>query len=213
MSQADFGRAILLFVAFLFSICFHEFAHAWMAARKGDQTARLMGRLTLNPVAHADLIGTIVLPLMGLFGMAVFGWAKPVPVNPRNLKKPRSDMFWIAAAGPGSNLLLALAGSFGVALSYALQLQVPGVFKFLEGFIVINLLLCFFNLIPLHPLDGGKIIARFLPENVNQKLEEMQLYSGILLLVLFITGSLQFLMYPVQFTYVFMKGLAEGFIP
>ena len=212
MSQADFGRAILMFVAFLFSICFHEFAHAWMAARRGDNTAKLMGRLTLNPVAHADILGTVILPLLGLMGATVFGWAKPVPVNPRNLARPRSDMFWIAAAGPGSNLILAFVGALLVPLCLNLKIELAAVYVFLQGFISVNLALCFFNLIPLHPLDGGKIAARFMPEAWNQKLEELQNYSSIFLLVLFVSGATSFLFYPVRITYNFLIGMAEGLI-
>lgn len=213
MSQADFGRAILLFVAFLFSICFHEFAHAWMALRRGDNTAQMMGRLTLNPVAHADLLGTIILPLIGMLGFAVFGWAKPVPVNPRNLHNPKNDMFWVAAAGPGSNLILAFLGVFFLAITYQLQLQVSAVYMFLEGFIYINLILCFFNLIPLHPLDGGKIFARFLPDSINQKLEEMQSYSMIILLFLLLAGGGKYLLVPVLATRNLMMQIVQLFIP
>lgn len=213
MSQLDIGGAVIKFVAFLFSICFHECAHAWMAYRKGDNTAQLMGRLSLNPVVHADLIGTIVLPIMGLFGAMVFGWAKPVPVNPRNLKNTRMDMFWIAAAGPGSNFLLALFGSFCLVLGAHFFVPAKVFYEFFKFFILINLILCFFNLIPLHPLDGGKILARFLPENLNRKLEEMQGYSMIILLALFVVGALKYVSIPVFYTYNLMINMAESFIP
>src|SRR5690606_16730988 len=104
----------IFFVPFLFSLCVHEFAHGWVALKRGDHTARMMGRLTLNPMAHADMIGTFILPLASLFmGSPIFfGWAKPVPVDARNLKNPRTDMFWVAFAGPLSNVLMAFLGAF-----------------------------------------------------------------------------------------------------
>lgn len=213
MSQPDYGRIIIMFVAFLFSICFHEFAHAWVAYKRGDNTAKLMGRLTLNPVAHADILGTIVLPLMGMFGFAVFGWAKPVPVNPSNLRDQKNDMFWVAAAGPGSNLLLAFLGTIGLVIAYQTQFTVEVAYVFLRSFIFINLILCFFNLIPLHPLDGGKIIGRFLPEAANRKLEEIQPYSMMVLLFVLLAGGGSVLMYPVQWTMRLMLGIVEVFIP
>jgi Zn-dependent protease len=109
----EIGHKLALFyVPFLFALCFHEFAHGWIAKTRGDNTAELMGRLTLNPMAHADMIGTFALPIMAIvFSVPIFfGWAKPVPVNIRNLKNPRVDMFWIALAGPASNILLAVLG-------------------------------------------------------------------------------------------------------
>ena len=103
-------RAMIFFVPFLFALCFHEYAHGWVAKLRGDNTAQTMGRLTMNPLVHMDLVGTLILPMMAILnpGMGIFfGWAKPVPVNERNLKNPRIDMFWIALAGPASNLFLA----------------------------------------------------------------------------------------------------------
>ena len=109
--------AVKYFIPFLFALCFHEYAHGWVAKLRGDRTAEIMGRLTLNPLAHADMIGTVILPLVSIVsGIPFFGWAKPVPVDARNLKNPKVDMFWIAAAGPLSNLLLALIGALGLGL-------------------------------------------------------------------------------------------------
>jgi Zn-dependent protease len=196
----------LYFVPFLFSLSFHEFAHGWMAKRKGDNTADLMGRLTLNPMAHADLWGTFILPLASIFmrvGMNVsvgfFGWAKPVPVNTRNLKNPKNDMFWIALAGPASNMFLAIIASLIYILMVS-AISPEGNNKlyadFLFSFVRINLLLCFFNLLPLHPLDGGKILERFLPYKANQFLENnMLLLNGILIVGLML-GFFRFLAYP-----------------
>src|SRR6185436_15011255 len=103
-------RVAIIYIPFLFALCFHEFAHGWVAKMRGDNTAEQLGRLTLNPIAHADLIGTFILPVSAIvFGIPIFfGWAKPVPVNIRNLKNIRTDMFWIALAGPASNIFLAV---------------------------------------------------------------------------------------------------------
>lgn len=193
------------FVPFLFALCFHEFAHGWVARRRGDRTAEMMGRLTLNPMAHADPIGTFFLPIMAVITqIPLFGWAKPVPVDERNLKNPRVDMFWIAFAGPLSNVLLAFigAGVLGVFLSFyqaEWQAQSQGVSTLVEVgimFIQVNIFLAVFNMIPLHPLDGGKVLARFLPHNANRWLEERQGMTSILLLVLFISGGLRIIAEP-----------------
>lgn len=181
------------YTCFLFSLTFHEFAHAWMAKRKGDNTAELMGRLTMNPFSHMDLLGTLILPLSGYLGNAyAFGWAKPVPVNQRNLRKPKFDMMWVSLAGPLSNLLLATLGAllcawlsvFGSSLNTSqMSLQ-----QFSFQFVVVNLMLCLFNLIPIHPLDGSHIIEPFLPRPWVRFLEDHQMHFNIALIVLFITG-------------------------
>lgn len=195
------GTALLYFVPFLFALCFHEYAHGWMARRKGDRTAELMGRLTLNPMAHADLIGTVVLPLMALlFKFPFFGWAKPVPVNERNLKNPKQDMFWIALAGPLSNILLAFIATFLFVIwaqFRPIQVSGNGVEELLKVFITINLFLAVFNLIPLHPLDGGKVLARFLPDQLNSTLEANQQMTMFILMGLMFTGVLRYLAEPV----------------
>ncbi len=198
----------LFIVPFLFAICFHEWAHGWTAKKKGDNTAEILGRLTLNPAAHIDILGTLVIPSLALwFGWPLFGWAKPVPVNPRNLKNVKNDMFWIAAAGPLSNILLAFVGS-GVlylllhapfpAKTDTLMNYYQPLSMMLVFFIKINLVLAFFNLLPLHPLDGGKILARFLPTHVNHYLENHQGTSAIVLLCLAVTGGLTFIYFPVN---------------
>ncbi len=206
------GRLAGMFIPFLFALSFHEFAHGWVAQKKGDNTAQLMGRLTLNPFAHADLVGTFILPIMSvLTGWALFGWAKPVPVNVRNLKNPKSDMFWIALAGPLSNLLLAVVGGvLLVALSHLLG-NTPttrAIAEMLAFFIFINMLLCLFNLIPLHPLDGGKILARIIPESWNRALEEHQMTLQVVLIGFFLLGGFQFLAEPPRHMVSFFLRLA-----
>ncbi len=203
------------FIPFLFALCFHEYAHGWVARRRGDNTAEMMGRLTMNPIAHMDLIGTLILPLVSivLATPIFFGWAKPVPVNTRNLKNPRVDMFWIALAGPVSNILLAVVGAFLIALvakyfmaaSYA-----SGLIEILKTFIVTNLFLAVFNILPLHPLDGGKVLARFLPAQINYKLEQNEHITSMILMALVLTGVLRVLAVPVIWSYNQLVTLALG---
>lgn len=199
------------YVPFLFALCFHEFSHGFIAKKKGDNTAELMGRLTMNPLAHADIIGTVVLPIAGILagigGMNgghgfIFGWAKPVPVNGRNLSHPKQDMSWIAAAGPLSNLLLAFISTFLFVIAGLLLKDastVSAVQTLLGNFIVINVLLCVFNLIPLHPLDGGKILERFIPNRWNDVLEQNQATLQIMLIVFFVVGGFAILQGPMLF--------------
>lgn len=194
-----------IYILVLFSLCVHEYAHGMVAKFRGDLTAQVMGRLTLNPLAHADLMGTLILPITTAMAFGVpFGWAKPVPVNSRNLKNPKVDMFWIAAAGPGSNLILALLGvgalvslqRWGSELEIALTL-----FKMLQIFIGANLFLAVFNLIPFHPLDGGKIVARFIPPQWDDKLEQNQMLISMLIMVFIFTIGGKILGVPVDYIY------------
>jgi Zn-dependent protease len=192
MDTSVIPQVLTAFIPFLFALCAHEYAHGWVANKLGDPTAKLMGRLTLNPMAHADPIGTIALPLIGMFThVPLIGWAKPVPVNSRNLRNQKTGMFWVASAGPGSNLIMGMFGAIGYELARKYGGSSGFFLEMSANFLMINLWLAVFNLIPLAPLDGAKIFDIFLPANVSRKLEEMQMYSGILLLVLFVTGILQ----------------------
>ena len=204
------ARFFVYFIPFLFALSFHEFAHGWVAKLKGDNTASYMGRLTLNPLAHADPIGTIALPLLAIAtGFPFFGWAKPVPVDERNFKNPRNDMFWVALAGPLSNILLASVGAMLLGLSLHFELSAANraaSIEFLQAFVFINLFLAFFNLLPFHPLDGGKVFARFLPAQANRFLEEHQVTFSYLLLGIFILGGFRYLAIPVyQFAQLLFK--------
>ncbi len=203
----------LRFIPFLFALCFHEYAHGLVAKLRGDNTAELEGRLTMNPIAHMDFFGTFLLPILSIIfpSPIFFGWAKPVPVNVRNLKHPVKDMFWIALAGPLSNIFLAFVGAgviyllnhFGGGLSVQMIL-----IKIFMLFIQTNLFLAVFNMIPLHPLDGGKVLARFLPRELNYKLEQNEHLSGIILIALIFTGVISFLAYPVFMLYTWLLLLA-----
>lgn len=209
MGDMDFlelgAKVGMYFVPFLFALCFHEFAHGWVARLKGDRTAEMMGRLTLNPMAHLDILGTVILPLAAIiFGLPFFGWAKPVPINSRNLKHPREDMFWISLAGPLSNILLAIVAAVLVIPIVIIGFGEKGVgsalTEMLKIFILINLFLAFFNLIPLHPLDGAKVISRFLPARWNIWLDQNQSMLSWLLFMMFLMGGFRFLTGPVYWT-------------
>lgn len=207
-------RVIMFFIPFLFALCFHEFAHGWMARRFGDNTAEVMGRLTLNPMAHADPIGTFALPLFAIVvpGMPLFGWAKPVPVNPRNLDRPKQDMFWIALAGPLSNMLLFVIGLAVFAVVYHQMFFIPSnnLLSMILMFLRLNLYLAFFNLLPMHPLDGGKVIARFLPPKWDLWLEEKQGILQMVLLLMVIFGVLGILALPVEWIVRESVGLVQS---
>lgn len=200
---------VLLFMpGFLFSLSFHEAAHGYVANLKGDSTAKLAGRVTLNPLPHMDFIGTLLLPIFGmLFGGFLFGWGIPVPVNYRNLKNLKKDAMWIAAAGPISNLVLAfgfsllIRGYFIVAPALALSTgkiyAIEMIGKALQDVFVLNLALCFFNLIPIEPLDGGKILFGILPTKMGWVVERFTArYGYLILLVLIFTGTLRYILWP-----------------
>jgi len=206
MEIADTIRqAALIAVPLLLAITFHEAAHGWMADRKGDPTARLMGRVTFNPLPHIDPMGSVVVPLglMLLGSPFVFGWAKPVPVNFNALRRPRIDMAWVAVAGPGANLILALICGvlFHLALALnpalALALRYPALAQggldaslwvpllaMLKFGVQINILLMLFNLIPLPPLDGGRIMVGLLPRVQSALLARVEPYGMVILLLL-----------------------------
>lgn len=194
-------RAVVLIcvvVILFFSIILHEIAHGLMAERHGDPTARIMGRITLNPLPHIDPIGTIFLPgimiIMNLFGGAVpiFGWAKPIPINPRNLNDPKKDMMWVGFSGPGTN--------FAIAFFLALLYRVLGTPDTLAGVILfygttINLFLAFFNLIPIPPLDGSRILSGILPERYSFRLAQIEPFGFIILIFLLVGGVLNYLFF------------------
>lgn len=196
---------IFQIIVLLFSVVVHEVAHGLMALRLGDHTARLAGRLTLNPISHIDPIGSVIVPLVLALipGSVVFGWAKPVPYNPYNLKNPKSGGAWIAAAGPATNF--ALAAVFAVALRF-FGSAVPGMGELMQIVIVINLALGVFNLIPIPPLDGSKILFSVLPRGSEKAQIFLEKYGFIILLILIFSG-LNFLSPMVEFLFRAFVGL------
>ena len=204
MPDIDFARVFIQFIVLLFSLTVHETAHAWTASRLGDQTARLLGRVSLNPVVHADPIGTVLFPLLGMIsGFPLIGWAKPVPVNVRNLKNGRRDYVLVAAAGPASNLLLAVLASISLGLITVspMRLGEPNVSaplaSLLSTAIITNVLLAVFNMIPIPPLDGGNVLGGLLPRSLGARYDAlMRPYGFILLYALLLTRGFDYLVVP-----------------
>lgn len=186
------------FIPAILGIILHEIAHGWAAKKCGDPTAQIMGRLTLNPVPHIDPVGLAVFGLTSLTGSFIFGWAKPVPVNPRLFRHAKRDMMLVALAGPCTNFLLALA--FGILLFVSVRwLPFPSwqdniAYRFLlstcEAGVYINFGLGWLNLIPVPPLDGSKILAYFLPRQWSWRFMDLGRYGFIILVVLLVTGLL-----------------------
>lgn len=183
----------------LFAITVHEVAHGWTARRFGDRTAEMLGRLTLNPVKHIDPIGTIVVPLaLLMMGGFIFGWAKPVPVAQQNLRNPRRDMILVAAAGPVSNLVMALI--WAVIAKLALMINIPWASEPLAlmgaAGVIINIVLAVLNLLPVPPLDGGRVVSNLLPPRASDKFDRLEPYGLLILLALLATGVLASIIGP-----------------
>lgn len=189
-----------LFLIMVMSLSVHEAAHAWTANRLGDPTARMLGRLTLNPLSHIDWIGTVLFPLLAIYsGLPILGWAKPVPVNMHNLRAPRRDFAVVAVAGPASNILLAvgIAGILTV-LGGASSLLSWSVTSVLAQAVWLNVLLAVFNMLPVPPLDGGNVLAGVAPEPVARLVDQLRPYGFILVYVLLLSGVLGAIVFPVQ---------------
>lgn len=202
MNEEDILKAITIWaLPVLLAITLHEAAHGWAALRFGDHTARIQGRISMNPLRHVDLVGTVILPIVLLvIGGFMFGWAKPVPVDPRNFRKPRQHMAWVAAAGPASNLVMA---AFWMLM---LSLAVHGLNQTWIGYplslmaqagVTINLILMVLNLVPLPPLDGGRVLVGMLKPALALKYARIEPYGIWILLALIFSGVLGWLLWPV----------------
>ena len=196
----DIISSIIGFGIVLVALTIHEAAHAWTADRLGDPTARQLGRISLNPIVHIDPIGTLLLPALAAYsGLPIIGWAKPVPVDISRLRHHRRDFMIVAAAGPLSNIAQAVvcAGLFHIAIEVVSgQGSPPVTLEILRQAVVINLLLAFFNLIPIPPLDGGNVLAGLVPERAAQVIDTMRQFGFILLYVLMFSGILTELIIP-----------------
>jgi Zn-dependent protease len=179
----DLKSIIPFAIAILYALTIHEFFHAWTANKLGDPTAKMQGRLTLNPLAHLDPVGTIC------FIIAHFGWGKPVPVNPAYFKHPRRDDVLVSAAGPISNIISALFFGLTFQLLYKFTGVPSDLFEVLKQLILINLILAFFNFIPLYPLDGSHILKGFLPRNMLSGYESVCRYGPFILLGVILLGN------------------------
>jgi Zn-dependent protease len=204
MPDADLSSFIRVLsvaaIPVLFGITVHEVAHGWMARHFGDRTAELLGRLTLNPVKHIDPLGTIVVPLfLLLMGGFVFGWARPVPVNARAMRNPKRNMVAVAAAGPAANLVMACGWVIVFRLAEAIPVA-PAATAFVERMAAIglsfNVLLMIFNLLPVPPLDGGRVLRGLLPEALGRRLDVIEPYGLIIIFALLALGVLNQILAP-----------------
>jgi Zn-dependent protease len=203
LQHLDFAGIFISFIVLLFSLTVHEMAHAWTADRFGDPTARLLGRVSLNPMVHADPIGTVLFPLISLVsGAVLIGWAKPVPVTVRYLRHPRRDYMLVAAAGPVSNLVLAIFSAILLAL-VPISPQTLGesnvsvpIATFLTRLVSLNVLLAVFNLLPIPPLDGGNVLAGLLPANLAAQFNKLRPYGFIMLYALILSGGFEMIVLP-----------------
>ena len=204
-------------IPILAAIVFHEVAHGWVAFRLGDPTAARMGRLTLNPISHIDLFGTVILPLLLVIAHApfLFGYAKPVPVNFQNLRNPKRDMIWVALAGPATNIILALVSYLLLKILVSLDLPRDGslastivipLIYMLHASASINIVLAVFNTFPIPPLDGGRVLVGLLPEPYSTTVARVEPYGFLIIVVLLMSHLLDAVLFPlVRFVDLFLR--------
>ncbi len=203
MDVSNLVQLIALYaIPAIFAITLHEAAHGYAARHFGDPTAYQAGRISLNPIRHIDPIGTLLIPAVVLFasgGKFAFGWAKPVPVNFGMLRNPKRDMLWVAAAGPGANLFMAVLWALLFKFTAVMPVNYfsEPALRMAEGGIIINLVLMVLNLFPLPPLDGGRIAVSLLPHRLAYQFSRVEPYGMIILMVLLFTGVLGAVMLPI----------------
>ncbi len=219
LRHIDVVSILIQFVVLLFSLSIHEASHAWMADRCGDYTARYLGRVTLNPIAHMDPLGTLLFPLLQFItGFPLIGWAKPVPINSVHLRNPHRDQILVSLAGPGANLIAGTASfvllaalkhtsslSYAIIINLIYNMRIPQESSILVPLLamlffafVINLALAFFNLIPIPPLDGHWILYELLPYNAARALARVSSYGILILYALMFMGLFSFVFLPVR---------------
>ena len=216
------GKIAIFALPVIFAITLHEAAHGYVARYFGDMTAAAAGRVTLNPLKHIDPIGTVLVPLAILLtskllggGMILFGWAKPVPVNFGNLRRPKQDMLWVAAAGPGVNFVMAVFWALMIQLGHALGNDFVSAPLMLMGAagVFINVILMALNLIPLPPLDGGRIAVSLLPMKQAMQFSRLEPYGLFILLGLLFTGILGIILWPLISLFIGLVALVTGLEP
>ncbi|MGB1541647.1 MAG: site-2 protease family protein [Cycloclasticus sp.] len=195
------GRIAIWILPVVFAITVHEVAHGWVASKLGDHTAKNLGRLTLNPINHMDLVGTVIVPGVLLFlGGFIFGWAKPVPVNWTNLNNPKRDMVYVAMAGPLANFFMAIGWGILMKIGYLLGssnefFSLPLIYMGYAG-VFINAVLMMLNLLPILPLDGGRILAGLLPSKISLEFSKSERFGFPILIVIIAMGWLSNLLGP-----------------
>ena len=199
INQLDITSLLIVLGVVLGSLTVHEWAHAWTANHLGDPTARLLGRVSFNPVVHIDPIGTVILPLFAALTTGfVFGWAKPVPVNVSQLGHPKRDFMIVAAAGPASNIAIAIVAAMAFRAFGGIEAMAEPVNRFLYLVVSLNVLLAVFNMIPLPPLDGGNVLAGLLPDSYAPVINGLRQYGFLILLALIVTGTVRTVVGPIS---------------
>jgi Zn-dependent protease len=192
----DFQTLLIYIIPLLFAITLHEAAHGWVASKLGDHTARMMGRVTLDPTKHIDPIGTIAIPLVLLLSSSgfIFGWAKPVPINFNALRSGKNGMIWVALAGPGANMFMAICWLF--VMIVAIKMNIAVLIEMGRVGILVNCVLAVFNLLPIPPLDGSRVISALLPNRLAYQYNQLEQYGLYILLGLMFLGGFNYLVRP-----------------